>query len=110
MGNALGRRLIDEKLARIRRGIRVVSDDLDPFGPGSAQRGRNTLFVFASSGDDIHAQGNPVVDNLVLPRRIRVGWSIEDQVHAKVLSRFVGPFFARNEISIALALRHERDN
>ena len=67
IADAFGRRLIHEKCARIRSGVRIIGEHLDALLLRFAQCCRDALLVLAGSGDAIHANGDPILDDFVLP-------------------------------------------
>ena len=105
--DAFWRGLIHKKFARVWQRIGIVGDDLDTFGLGLAQRSGNTLAIFTSDGNRVHAERDPILDDLVLLRGIGIGRAVKNQIHAEFLGRFVRALLARDEVSVALGLGHE---
>ena len=83
VADALGRGLVHEEIAG--RGLRVgiEGDDLDAFVLRPLQRRGDAVLVLAGDGDDIHAERDPVLDDLVLFGGIGADRAVEDQLRAE---------------------------
>ena len=91
--DALRRRLIDEKIARVFFGVGVPGHDLDTFRPSFSQHGRDAFLVLDADGDDIDAAGDPGLDDLVLLCRIEIGRAVPQQLGAEFLRGLFSTLF-----------------
>ena len=66
--------------------------------------------ILDRDGNDVDLARDPVLDELVLPRRIEARRAIPDQVDAQLARRFLGADAAADEVRIALRLRHHRND
>ena len=110
VADAGGGGLVDEKGAGVGDGIGVERDDFDALLLGFAERGRDALFVFGGHGDDVDAEGDPVLHDFVLFGGVGIGGAVEEQLDTEFLGGFVGARFDRDEISVALGFWEHRDD
>ena len=77
LANSLSGGLIDEKRTSIGLCIGIIRYDFDAGILRFFECCRNAIFVFASGGDHIDTEGNPVFNDFILFRWICVGRAIE---------------------------------
>jgi hypothetical protein len=103
------RGLVHKKVASIRHCIGIIGDDLDAFGLGLAQSGRDAFPIFTGHSDGVHPESDPILNDLVLFCGIGIGGAVEDQIHPEFLRSLVCAFLAGNEIGVPFGLGHQCD-
>ena len=71
---------------------------------------RDPAAVLDRDGNRVDLAGDPVLDQLVLPRGVEAGRSVPDQLDAELLRRLLRAGAAADEVRIAFRLRHHRDH
>ena len=110
VGNTLGRRLVDEEIARVALRVRVPREHFDASLARLAQHRRDAGAVLDRDGNHVDLARNPVLDDLVLFGRVESRRSIPDELNPQLLSGLLGASAATDEVRIAFRLRHHRDH
>ena len=110
VADPFGCRLVDEEVARVGLGVGVPGQHADATIARLAQHGGNRGAVLDRDGDCVDMTGDPVLDELVLLRRVEARRSVPDQLHVLLARRLLRAGAAADEVRIALRLRHHGDN
>src|SRR5262249_43649232 len=102
VGDAFGRRLVDEEVARVGLGVGVPGEHLDPAFARLAQHRRNPAAVLDRDRNRVDPAGDPVLDQLVLTRRVEAGRAVPDELDAELPGGFFRARAAADGIPLAL--------
>src|SRR5262249_48165376 len=89
--------------------VGIVGEDFNAFLFGFAKSSGDAFFVFASGGDGIDTESDPVLDNFVLFGWIGISWTVKEEFDTEFFGGFVRALFAGDKVGVGFALGHEGD-